>query len=245
MVIKPELLGEFYSLDLREWIHVNLDGDCRFPRDSDHWDIMFGYLLWNLWIQRNSMIFDTDKVYHEPILTRCSRLVAEVLSSNTQRLPGSAVVGAGREHHRLRRWIPPPNGWVTCNADGSFRAVPGGQHVGVIGIFSTVEAELWGIYECLKYAWELGVTRLRMESDCGRAIQTLQDRGVRHSISLVHHIWDFLDRQWEIHLLVINRESNMVAEALANLAWTLSFEFRDFVHPPTIVLRLLMTDLHG
>ncbi|KAL4310335.1 hypothetical protein GQ457_01G005480 [Hibiscus cannabinus] len=82
-----------------------------------------------------------------------------------------------------------------------------------------------------------------MESDCGRAIQTLQEHGVRHSISLVHHIWDFLDRQWEVHLLVINRESNMVADALANLAWTLSFGFHDFVHPPTIVSRLVMADL--
>ncbi|KAK8705301.1 hypothetical protein V6N13_048905 [Hibiscus sabdariffa] len=31
MVIKPELLEEFYSLDLREWLCLNLDGICCFP----------------------------------------------------------------------------------------------------------------------------------------------------------------------------------------------------------------------
>ncbi|KAK8584013.1 hypothetical protein V6N12_068264 [Hibiscus sabdariffa] len=113
------------------------------------------------------------------------------------------------------------------------------------GIFSAIEAELWGIYECLKYAWDLGITRIRMESDCKRAIQTLKDRGVRHSVSLVHHIWNLMDRQWEVRLLVINRESNKVADALANLAWSLSFGFHDFVDPPSIVSGLVMADLPG
>ncbi|KAK8987258.1 hypothetical protein V6N11_027014 [Hibiscus sabdariffa] len=51
-----------------------------------------------------------------------------------------------------------------------------------------IAAELWDIYECLKYAWELGVDRLRLESDCGRALQALKDREVRHEILIVHHI---------------------------------------------------------
>ncbi|KAL4378388.1 hypothetical protein GQ457_02G002540 [Hibiscus cannabinus] len=130
-----------------------------------------------------------------------------------------------------------------CSAESSWEWIVG--FVKSIGICSAVEVELWGIYECLKYAWELGITRLRMESDCGRAIRTLQNRRIRHSISLVHHIWDFLNIQWEVHLLVINRESNMVMDALANLAWTLPFGFHDFVHPPTFVSRLVMADLPG
>ncbi|KAK8566062.1 hypothetical protein V6N12_059603 [Hibiscus sabdariffa] len=82
-----------------------------------------------------------------------------------------------------------------------------------------------------------------MESDCGRAIQTLKDRGIRHDVSLVQHIWDLMNIQWEVSLRVINRESNKVADALANLAWKLSSGFHDFVDPPSCVSSLVMADL--
>ncbi|KAK8612290.1 hypothetical protein V6N13_092406 [Hibiscus sabdariffa] len=35
-VIKPGLMGEFCSLDTRKWLHMNLDGGCRFPRNPLH-----------------------------------------------------------------------------------------------------------------------------------------------------------------------------------------------------------------
>ncbi|KAK8577476.1 hypothetical protein V6N13_027748 [Hibiscus sabdariffa] len=168
-VIKPELMGEFCSLDTRKWLHMNLDGGCRFPRNPLHWDIMFGYILWNLWCQRNTRIFDADLVHHESILVRCSRMVSEVIASNTQQFAGLVATSPGQGPHRLRRWVLPPEGWVTCNADG----------------------------------------------------------------------------QWEVRLLVINRESNKVADALANLAWSLSFGFHDFVDPSSIVSGLVMADLPG
>ncbi|KAK9045332.1 hypothetical protein V6N11_059216 [Hibiscus sabdariffa] len=258
---QTRVTGVFYSLDIHEWIQLNLDGGCRFSRNPLHWDIMFGYILWNLWTQRNTRIFDVDMVYHEPILVRSSHLVSEVVTSNTQQLVGFAAASLGQEPHKLQKWVLIHKGWVTCNADGSFRAVSGSATCGgvlrnhhgewivgfakSIGICSAIKAELWGIYKCPKYAWELGITRLQMESDCGRAIQTLKDRGIRHSVSLVHHIWDLMDRQWEVHLLVINRESNKVADALANLAWKLSFGFYDFVDPPSSVSSLVMADLPG
>ncbi|KAL4334258.1 hypothetical protein GQ457_07G016440 [Hibiscus cannabinus] len=108
---------------------------------------------------------------------------------------------------------------------------------------STIEAELWGIYECLKYAWELGIDRLWLESDCGSVIQVLKDREVRHSISIIHYIWDLLDKQWEVHLLVISRDSNKVADSLAHLAWNLPFGFHDFIDPPSSISSLVLADV--
>ncbi|KAK8605543.1 hypothetical protein V6N13_102321 [Hibiscus sabdariffa] len=235
LLIKPERLGEFLSLALREWLRSNLDNDCCFPKNSLHWDIMFVYILWNLWTQRNARIFDADSVFHEYVLERCRHLVSEVCAGVMQRQ-------------------------VTCNADGSFRVETGCDVWGSVaespwgvdcrlcqkyGICSAIEAELWVIYECLKYASELGITRLRLVSDCGRAIQALENRGVRGSISLIHHIWDFLDKQCEVLLIVINRERNKVADALAHLAWKLLFGFHDFVDPPNDISYVLMSDLSG
>ncbi|KAK8583309.1 hypothetical protein V6N13_022016 [Hibiscus sabdariffa] len=126
MVIKPELLDEFFSLTLREWLVSNLEGNCRFPRNTLHWGSMFGYILWNLWTQRNIKIFDVEKVIQDSILLRCHRIVSQAVGSELQRPAAHVVITSGRLQRSLQRWSPPPVGWVTCNADGSFRAVTGG-----------------------------------------------------------------------------------------------------------------------
>ncbi|KAK8647616.1 hypothetical protein V6N13_121346 [Hibiscus sabdariffa] len=192
---------------------------------------------------------------------RCHHMVYEVVASELQGRAASTVSTTGRVQRSLRHWIPSLVGWVTCNADGSFRDVTGGAICGrvlhnhhgewIVGftrsidIYYAIEAELRGIYECLKYAWELGVDRLRLESDCGRAIQALKDRKVRHDISIVHHIWDLLDKQWEAHLLVIRQDNNKVVDSLAHLAWDLSFGFHDFIDPSSSISSLVLVDVLG
>ncbi|KAK8534048.1 hypothetical protein V6N12_047446 [Hibiscus sabdariffa] len=91
--------------------------------------------------------------------------------------------------------------------------------------------------------WDERYTWIRLESDCGRVIHTLEDRGVCNTISLAHHIWDLLDKQWKVRLIVISRESNKVADALANLVWKLSFGFHEFVDPPAAISSVVMSDL--
>ncbi|KAK9019564.1 hypothetical protein V6N11_054082 [Hibiscus sabdariffa] len=102
-----------------------------------------------------------------------------------------------------------------------------------------IERGMW----FLKYAWELGIDRLRMESDCERAIQTLENRGARHTISIVHHIWELLDKQWEVRLRVIGQESNKVTDSLAHFARKLPFGFHDFVESPNVINGLVLSDL--
>ncbi|KAK8647295.1 hypothetical protein V6N13_121040 [Hibiscus sabdariffa] len=77
MVVKPELLDEFFSLTLRDWLSLNLEWNCRFPRNAEHWDIMFGVVI--AWFRRLSPI-------------RCSARMLLPLSS---RAGCSVVYGVG------------------------------------------------------------------------------------------------------------------------------------------------------
>ncbi|KAK9043616.1 hypothetical protein V6N11_071951 [Hibiscus sabdariffa] len=44
VVIKLELLGNFYSLSVSEWVAANVHDGCHFSISMQNWRLMFGYL---------------------------------------------------------------------------------------------------------------------------------------------------------------------------------------------------------
>ncbi|KAK8490962.1 hypothetical protein V6N11_041871 [Hibiscus sabdariffa] len=45
LVIKPEKVHEFHSLELRSWLLVNLINQQQFSIHKEDWDIVFGTIL--------------------------------------------------------------------------------------------------------------------------------------------------------------------------------------------------------
>ncbi|KAE8707058.1 hypothetical protein F3Y22_tig00110387pilonHSYRG00750 [Hibiscus syriacus] len=93
-------------------------------------------------------------------------------------------------------WSPPMEGWFKVNTDAARSEVDGRASCGglirdnigrwragfakFIGICSTLEAELWGIYIGMVLAWDLGIRRVIVESDNKEAILLVSGVAVRH-----------------------------------------------------------------
>ncbi|KAE8705604.1 hypothetical protein F3Y22_tig00110419pilonHSYRG00021 [Hibiscus syriacus] len=109
-------------------------------------------------------------------------------------------------------WIRPPFGWVKTNSDGACHrelgtASCGGvirSHEGrwlldfakFIGIYSVLEAELCGMYQCLCCAKDGGFTQVIVEVDSLEALKEVSDSKLNSSrLSVVHHIAKLLERE--------------------------------------------------
>ncbi|KAK9003079.1 hypothetical protein V6N11_060650 [Hibiscus sabdariffa] len=49
---------EFMNLNIKKWIFVNLKNVSDFVSNRADWDILFGSLLWNLWMRQNDVAFN-------------------------------------------------------------------------------------------------------------------------------------------------------------------------------------------
>ncbi|EOY03895.1 Uncharacterized protein TCM_019113 [Theobroma cacao] len=85
--------------------------------------------------------------------------------------------------------------------------------------YSAYQAKLWQyIYQSLKLAWELGLRRIWLQVDnrmVVNAVTTPSSRPYANS-DLLQVIRTFLQRQWEVKILHIYQEGNMIADHMAN-----------------------------
>ncbi|XP_039004446.1 uncharacterized protein LOC120131544 [Hibiscus syriacus] len=88
----------------------------------------------------------------------------------------------------------------------------------------------------MQLAWDLGLRRITVESDCKEAILVLQTRvGSGVGSSMVHHIQELVKRSWEVRFVFAPREYNRVADCMTNLAWKWPFGFHVYQSPPVDV----------
>ncbi|KAK8630900.1 hypothetical protein V6N13_079671 [Hibiscus sabdariffa] len=83
-------------------------------------------------------------------------------------------------------------------------------------------------------------------ADCAEAIKLIhQDDHLGGSLIIVHHIQEFLKKNWCISYVCINRVKNRVADALATTISTSDFSLVEFDDPPNFVLHLLQEDMNS
>ncbi|KAL4382902.1 hypothetical protein GQ457_15G029930 [Hibiscus cannabinus] len=137
----------------------------------------------------------------------------------------------------ISRWFAPPVGWVKLNSDGACRSVTGHSSCGggfrnsegvwlhgfskFIGCCSILEAELWGICMGLSLAWDRGFRCIMVESD---------------------YIRRLCSQNWQVSFHHVLRTGNIMADSLAKLAESSSFDILHFVNPPLYADRLLQED---
>ncbi|KAK8593806.1 hypothetical protein V6N12_045879 [Hibiscus sabdariffa] len=80
-LIREDKVEEFFSLDFKQWLFVNLSNVEGFGRDRVHWDVLFGFLLWNLWRKRNEWVFSDQDWSGEPVLQRVLRMQHEAIAA--------------------------------------------------------------------------------------------------------------------------------------------------------------------
>ncbi|KAK9001798.1 hypothetical protein V6N11_024496 [Hibiscus sabdariffa] len=55
-------------MDVRDWIEINLIDPSYCARVSIDWDLMFGAIVWNIWLDRNTEVFDSELGVRQSVL---------------------------------------------------------------------------------------------------------------------------------------------------------------------------------
>ncbi|KAL4335934.1 hypothetical protein GQ457_07G000840 [Hibiscus cannabinus] len=135
-------------------------------------------------------------------------------------------------------WGSPPPSWVKINTDGARRGDDGYASRGVardssgtwmfgflkfIGVCSVLDAELWGAYLGLYFAWNAGFQQVILQLDNMDALRILKvDYAGTHALS--GHLFEFRRRAWCVKIRHISRSGNWVADVLAKGATIGSLE---------------------
>ena len=160
------------------------------------------------------------------------------------------------------RWLPPPWPWCKLNTDGSckngWEAGAGGvlrDSVGhwisgfcmKIGESSVLMAELWGLFQGLTLAWDVGIKRLLVEVDSLGVTQMISKQVVVPNVfhALIIAIRDLLSRNWQISISHIYREANSAADFMANMAHSAPLGLHVYSNPPVGIYSIMSQDLFG
>lgn len=109
-------------------------------------------------------------------------------------------------------------------------------------------AELWSVYEGIKFAKARGCTRLEVESDSDIVVKQIQTSGIggfegwkllKKIKSMIH------DTGWEVRVVHIYREANKCADALAALACDQRVPMLLFPSVPNGIANIVANDLSG
>ncbi|KAK8993873.1 hypothetical protein V6N11_008088 [Hibiscus sabdariffa] len=102
---------------------------------------------------------------------------------------------------------------------------------------------MWGVFEFLQYAWELGQRHVSMELDNLTVVRKLQQQrnGASYS-SLLQYIQILLVRDWMVSFVHVVREGNRVADGLATIGRDSLLESQVFHLAPEHLLSLVHED---
>ncbi|KAK9002982.1 hypothetical protein V6N11_060556 [Hibiscus sabdariffa] len=104
-LVQPVNLDSFLTMELSEWLRVNLSMSGAFARVMEHWNLVFGYTLWNLWLRRNVIVFNDLSAAQGNVIERARLLVTYTISSSG--LARASPVTGARLMAEFDCWMPP------------------------------------------------------------------------------------------------------------------------------------------
>nr|AID60103.1 hypothetical protein [Brassica napus] len=255
-LVLPTRQQRFFNLTLFEWLYENLANDKSV--NGDQWPSLFALTVWWCWKWRCGYVFGEIGKCRDRVRFVKDK-AQEVIKANKKVREPSAI---GVHVERQIAWFVPENGWVKLNTDGASRGNPGlataggalrdeeGKWIGGfslnIGICSAPLAELWGVYYGLCIAWDKGIRKLEVEVDSKSVVGFLKT-GIHdsHPLSfLVRLCYGFVSRDWIVNFSHVYRETNRLADGLANYAFSLQFGLHFFDSVPEHVAPIMLEDLN-
>ncbi|CAN1142156.1 Putative ribonuclease H protein At1g65750 [Linum perenne] len=224
--------------------------------------LLFGVTSWLLWLRRNRLVFHNERL---SIIEICSQVKfwTHLYSSSWKTLQLSREAPGLARQTQLIGWRPAEEGWFSLDSDGSLVHNPisaaaggiirdsDGRFVGAyaanLGVCSIMRAELRGIVEGMKLAWNKGIRKLSIQSDSKAAVETLSNRRspVGQHSSLVEQFFELSSRLWEVSIHHIYREANYAADYLANFGHSLGYGIHVLDAPDSSLLYWLNFDIVG
>ncbi|CAL1352532.1 unnamed protein product [Linum trigynum] len=219
------------NLPFKEWMSKNLE-------DANQ-GTEFGLIVWHLWKQRNEECME-GTVYVEKSLICRIEAWFNIYKKALQNVDRSFMPERTRSEVQVG-WIPPPEGWVQVQTDGSVLSPSGFAAAGGLirdclgrccaafacnlGNCSITAAELKGAAVGLEIAWEKGFRHVELKLDSTTAITIMKNRSDddhRHGL-LAQHISNLLNREWIVSVSHVYREGNHAADFLASFGHNLTF----------------------
>ncbi|KAE8721874.1 hypothetical protein F3Y22_tig00014862pilonHSYRG00016 [Hibiscus syriacus] len=252
-VLLPSLSSRIFTWNLRDWFLNNLKQVIILNNEAFSWSSLFISIVWQLWKQRNDLVFSDLTQPTDALLRRCivwAKYYANYMPKpcKPRLIQQTAVL-----------WGKPPAGWMCLNTDGAVSLSTGRGSIGGairdshgvwmvgfsknIGISSILQAELLGIYIGLTIAQSSGFTKIIVQSDSTWAIKILDDiNAIRSHIPLVQAIAGLRMCAWELRFQWVPRCSNYVADRLAKFAPACHFYLVQYASPPLGIMDLLAID---
>ncbi|KAK3198861.1 hypothetical protein Dsin_022276 [Dipteronia sinensis] len=226
-ILKDVISSEFYAGGTVEWMRINLTNDRLVYGKIPCW-LLFAIVIWFIWKWRCRLVFDpefiTPRLPHLIIIQFCLDWLGTI-----------SVANGKQGSFRLISWIPPLEGWVKLNVDGSCDnnldvITSGGvlrDHLknwltGFVlnkGRGNVLEAELWGFFEGLMLAWRSGYRNVLVETDSLYMVQLLaKDIHVNHPMfSIAHGCSALINLDWHCLVSYVYWERNKMADGMARL----------------------------
>ncbi|KAE8696959.1 hypothetical protein F3Y22_tig00110637pilonHSYRG00407 [Hibiscus syriacus] len=180
-------------------------------------------------VRRNRMIFEPNFADRESVLQHSNCLCLEVLDMKERH--GRRSKSVKRRDRKSGVWQPPAKDWLKLNTDGGRHSLTGTTMCGgalrdylgrwcfgfskLVGSCSSLDANLWGIYERLELAWNFGARRIILEMDCMNIVSIF-----RLFIPYASPCGGATPSDWIVTVKHVYREGNRVMDALVKLAHT-------------------------
>ncbi|GAU46467.1 hypothetical protein TSUD_402340 [Trifolium subterraneum] len=258
MVVVPRSVrSAFFGGDLSHWFSINLDGELVGINDIN-WPEFWATVCYFLWNWRN-------REYHDNSFTRPVQPVQVIMQRCREyklAARASRVVTSVPRINVMIGWEPPSQGWVKLNTDGARKneRVAGcggiirnniGDWIGGfakhVGSCSAFVAELWGVLEGLNYAWKLGFKKVELEIDSAIVVDAVNSGETNSAmgIALIRSIRRIIALNWNVKVYHSYRESNLCADAFANLGCALDENIVFFDTCSSQIRNLLFADISG
>ncbi|KAE8654104.1 hypothetical protein F3Y22_tig00117056pilonHSYRG00889 [Hibiscus syriacus] len=149
--------------------------------------------------------------------------------------------------------------WIACNlqGDSSFAKNPSNWHLmfavtlwhiwrarnaKFIGICSIIDAELWGAFVGLNFAWNAGFRQVILELDSIETLRILKlDYNGTHTLGW--YLNELRRRNWCVQIQHVLHNGNKVADTLAKFASLIILDPILIDFPPTSITKLLLEDM--
>ncbi|KAK2459136.1 TMV resistance protein N [Trifolium repens] len=257
VVVNNSVRERFFNLSFQQWIVSNLNGEFHGEGVED-WSSFWAQACHSLWYWRN-------KENHVDNFFRPSEPIQFIKKrTNDYRLACKAdrVIHLVPKTVRQVKWLPPVDGWVALNTDGAgkdeenhgcgglIRGRSGewlGGFAKGLGNCNTEVAELWGAWEGLNLAWNLGYRKVDLRLDAMSVVKTLNQKKAMPSFgwNLCKRIWRIMELDWEVHISHTYRKGNLCADALAHMGSNLGSDLMFYECCPHQIRNLVSADALG
>jgi ribonuclease HI len=255
--VKDSDRERFFNTNTQQWINSNLNGEIQGD-GMVNWPSFWALACHSLWSWRN-------KEYHNENFLRPSepiQIIKQRVNDYLLVCKADSVIRSGSTSVQHVGWLPPSDGWVAINTDGAISSNRNSGCGGIIrgcmgdwlggfakglGECSIEVAELWGAWEGLQLAWNLGFRRVELRMDAMNIVKILNREKVVTTFgwNLCNRIWKIMEREWEVHIRHTYREGNFSADALAHMGSNLGSAVMFYECCPDEIRNLVSADAIG